>query len=52
MDKRPIERSLLDAGEIAWLDDYHQRVRAAILPQLDEPAARAWLEQATAPLGG
>jgi Xaa-Pro aminopeptidase len=51
IDKRPIEPSLLDAGEIAWLDAYHAQVRAAILPQLDEPAARAWLEQATAPLG-
>jgi Xaa-Pro aminopeptidase len=52
IDKRPIAPALLDSGEIAWLDDYHARVRAALLPLLDEPAARAWLEQATAPLAG
>jgi Xaa-Pro aminopeptidase len=51
IDKRPIDPRLLDAGEIAWLDAYHDQVRAAILPQLDDPAARAWLDQATAPLG-
>jgi Xaa-Pro aminopeptidase len=51
IDKRPIERALLDPGEVAWLDLYHARVRAAILPLLDEAAARAWLEQATAALG-
>jgi Xaa-Pro aminopeptidase len=50
IDKRAIEPSLLDGGEIAWLDAYHAQVRAAILPQLDDAAARAWLEQATAPL--
>jgi Xaa-Pro aminopeptidase len=52
IDKRPIERALLDPGEVAWLDLYHARVRAAIMPLLDEAAARAWLEQATAPLAG
>jgi len=52
IDKRPIDASLLDAGEIAWLDAYHAQVRAAILPQLDDSAARVWLEQATAPLAG
>ena len=50
IDKRPIEPNLLDAAEIAWLDAYHDRVRAALLPQLDDKAARGWLEDATAPL--
>ena len=50
IDKRPIEKSLLDAAEIAWLDAYHHKVRAAILPLLDDKSARAWLEDATAPL--
>ncbi|MGB8841667.1 MAG: aminopeptidase P family protein, partial [Aliidongia sp.] len=50
IDKRPIEIGLLDAGEIAWLDDYHAQVRAVVGPQLDDPAVRAWLERATAPL--
>jgi len=52
IDRRPIEPALLDAGEIAWLDDYHAKVRAALLPLLDDAAARAWLEQATTPLAG
>ncbi|MEA2757069.1 MAG: Xaa-Pro aminopeptidase, partial [Aliidongia sp.] len=51
IDKRPIEIGLLDAGEIAWLDNYHAQVRAIVLPQLDDPAVRAWLERATEPLG-
>jgi Xaa-Pro aminopeptidase len=49
IDRRMIEPTLLAPEEVAWLDRYHARVRAAIGPLLDE-ATRAWLEQATAPL--
>ena len=49
IDRRLIDTSLLDAGEIAWLDAYHARVRAELSPLLDG-ATRAWLEKATAPL--
>ncbi len=52
----PFDRALIDPGllgpaEAAWLDAYHARVREELSPLLD-PAARDWLERATAPLGG
>lgn len=48
-DQRLLDRSLLDAGEVQWLDAYHDRVMTTIGPEL--PAAeRAWLKQACAPL--
>jgi Xaa-Pro aminopeptidase len=50
IDRALVDASLLSAEEIAWLDAYHSRVRAEIGPQL-EGADRAWLEEATAPLG-
>jgi Xaa-Pro aminopeptidase len=50
IDTRPIERSLLTAREIAWLDAYHARVRETISPLVDE-STRSWLEEATQPLG-
>ena len=46
-EERPM---LLDAVDSGWLDAYHRRVRAAVAPLLD-PAAAAWLEAATRPLG-
>lgn len=51
IDTTPIEPSLLDAGEIAWLDAYHARVRETLSPLVDE-ATRTWLEGATQPLPG
>ena len=51
IDRRPIELSLLTADEIAWLDAYHTKTRELVLPALEDPAARAWLEANTAPLG-
>jgi Xaa-Pro aminopeptidase len=50
IDRRLIDTRLLDAGEIAWLDAYHARVRTELSPSVDE-ATRAWLDKATAPLG-
>lgn len=49
-DRRLIDPALLTAGEAAWLDAYHARVAAAIGPALD-PAGRAWLGGACAPVG-
>mgnify|MGYP002151374831 CR=1 FL=1 len=51
----PFERRLLESGlltehETAWLDDYHRRVREALMPLLDA-TDRQWLERATRPLG-
>jgi Xaa-Pro aminopeptidase len=50
-DRRGIAPALLTPDEVAWLDAYHARVRAEIGPLVDTPT-RAWLEAATAPLGG
>ena len=36
--------------EIAWLNDYHAKVREKIGPHLDADT-RAWLENATHPIG-
>ena len=50
IDRTPIELSLMTADEIAWLDAYHAKTREVVLPSLDDPAARAWLEATTTPL--
>jgi Xaa-Pro aminopeptidase len=44
-----IDVAMLDAGEIAWIDGYHARVREIVAPQLEGDAA-GWLLQATSPL--
>ena len=49
IDRRLIEPELLDAGERAWLDDYHARVRADLI-DLVGPETADWLVKATAPL--
>jgi Xaa-Pro aminopeptidase len=49
IDSRLIEPSMLTAGERAWFDAYHARVRETIAPLVDT-AARAWLLAATIPL--
>ncbi len=48
-DRRLIDRTLLTAEETTWLDTYHARVAAEIGPLLD-PATRAWLVAACAPI--
>ena len=50
----PIDRNLIDVGlltaaEIGWIDCYHARVRDTLAGRVDA-AARAWFEEATAPL--
>jgi Xaa-Pro aminopeptidase len=50
IDRNLVEPSLLDPGELAWLNQYHARVRAEITPLVDPETAR-WLEAATAPIG-
>ena len=49
IDRRLIDTALLGGDEIAWLNDYHARVRDAVRPHLDAPT-QAWLDTATAPL--
>ncbi len=50
IDTRLVEPSLMTATEIAWLDDYHAKVREKLSPALDG-AVLAWLERATRPIG-
>ena len=50
-DLSVIDVSLLDAGEIAWLDAYHAKVRETLSGNLDA-STRAWLAEATQPLAG
>ncbi len=49
--KTQIEPALLDPAESAWLDRYHERVRAELTPLLPADCA-GWLCAATAPLCG
>ena len=48
IDRRLIERTLLTADEIAWLDAYHERVAAELTPLVDAET-RPWLAAATPP---
>lgn len=48
IDTRPIERSLMRADEIQWLNDYHATVRHRLLPRV-AGAARDWLLARTEP---
>jgi len=49
IDRDAIDPARLDAGEIAWLDAYHDEVFARLAPLLDS-AERAWLGARCAPL--
>jgi Xaa-Pro aminopeptidase len=48
IDRRLIDKGLLDAGELAWIDAYHARVEAELAPLVGE--AREWLVRMCAPL--
>jgi Xaa-Pro aminopeptidase len=45
-DTRLLDVALMDAGEIAWLNGYHERV-AQVLGPLLEGVEKAWLKRAT-----
>lgn len=49
LDRRLVDKALLSAAEIAWIDGYHAEVRRKLAPRL-EGADLAWLERETAPL--
>ena len=49
LDRALIDPAVLSAGEIAWLDAYHARVRETLVPLVDAATA-AWLETVTQPL--
>ena len=43
-DRKLFDLSLMTADEIAWVNDYHAKVREALSPALDSDS-RAWLEK-------
>jgi Xaa-Pro aminopeptidase len=49
LDRKLIERDLLTADEIAWVDAYHAKVREVVAPRLSGEDL-AWLERETQPL--
>jgi Xaa-Pro aminopeptidase len=49
-DTRLLDLTLLDASEIDWLNEYHERVAQTIAPYL-RGADADWLAQATRPVG-
>ncbi len=49
IDRRLVERGLLTDDEAQWLDAYHARVAATIMPLVDAET-RPWLAAATHPL--
>jgi Xaa-Pro aminopeptidase len=50
IDTRLLEPGLLERSELAWLNDYHARVREQLSPLLDDADDRAWLDARCAPL--
>jgi Xaa-Pro aminopeptidase len=49
IDINLVDRALMTAPEVAWLNAYHQRVYQTLSPLMDEPA-KAWLAEATRPI--
>jgi Xaa-Pro aminopeptidase len=49
LDRKLIDKALLTAEEIAWVDAYHAQVRALLSPRL-EGEDLAWVERETQPL--
>lgn len=50
IDKSLIDIDLLSAGELEWLDRYHQQVCEVLSPVLDEES-RQWIKEKCRPLG-
>jgi Xaa-Pro aminopeptidase len=49
IDRRLIDLNMLTGDELSWLNEYHERVRHAVRPHVDE-STKVWLDAATAPL--
>ncbi len=47
IDTTPIIKSLLAPEEVAWLNDYHERVFTTLAPHIADAAERAWLRENT-----
>jgi len=50
IDRKLIDASLLDADELKWLNEYHQKVYDKLSPHLNADE-KAWLKKETAPIG-
>ncbi|MEM7222172.1 MAG: aminopeptidase P family protein [Pseudomonadota bacterium] len=50
IDLALVEPALMRPDELAWLDDYHARVRERLAPLVDA-ATGSWLDGATRPIG-
>ena len=46
-DMRAVDFSMLTVAEKEWINAYHAKVRATLMPKLDDEADRQWLEAAT-----
>jgi Xaa-Pro aminopeptidase len=49
IDTRLIERTLMRADEIGWLNAYHDEVRRRLAPHLSGAAAQ-WLQERSSPI--
>ena len=49
INRRLIDLNMLSGDELSWLNAYHERVRHAVRPHVDE-AVKVWLDAATEPL--
>jgi Xaa-Pro aminopeptidase len=49
IDSRLIERTLMRADEIGWLNAYHDEVRRRVSPLVSGAAAQ-WLQERTSPI--
>lgn len=50
IDTTPIVKEELLPEEVAWLNEYHQRVYDVLAPHLDDEEDKKWLRQATMPI--
>lgn len=51
IDRRLILPDLMTREELDWLNTYHATTREKLMPLFDDAKVRAWLEQATRPIG-
>lgn len=46
-DRALFDTSIMSAEEIEWVNNYHATVRERLMPALETPAEKAWLEEHT-----
>ena len=51
IDRRLILPDPMTREELDWLNTYHATTREKLMPLIDDAKVRAWLEQATRPIG-